>query len=457
MDIEKLKSRYASLINEAKTKAAEFGDEPMPKEKADEITGLLGQADEIKAQIDAMQRISAGEAYLDEPAGTKAAHLGFRQSGPGEGDADVDEKAWRELEVKAGPHYNPIIRKVRYNVPVAVQKKGYSGAFEGYLRKGFDGVGPNDRKALTEATDSAGGYLVPEDMQAGIIAKVATIATVRMFARVIQTSRDIAKLTRRKYTANNQYTAGGRLTWTGETPSSSTVHRVTDQVYGEINAPVHTAMASQLISRDLLEDAAFDVQGDSEQMLSEAFGLGENATFWTGTGANQPRGMLIDLSDTTNWDAAIYLAATADTFTADEVIEVAYALPAQYERNARWFMTKSTEKTVRQLKGSDNNYLWPIVTQVGGLGVAERELLGFPTERDEFMHNVSDSDNTTTYPLVLGDLMGYTVVDRVGLSIQRNDFLYMETNQVLLLGRKRVGGQLLEAYKFSLLRTVNST
>jgi len=49
------------------------------------------------------------------------------------------------------------------------------------------------------------------------------------------------------------------------------------------------------------------------------------------------------------------------------------------------------------------------------------------------------------------------VVDRVGLSIQRLDELYAETNQVLLLAKKRVGGQLVEAYRLSLLKTVNST
>ena len=42
-------------------------------------------------------------------------------------------------------------KEYRFFVPLAVQKKGYAPAFEGYLRKGWEGLGPNDKKALTEA------------------------------------------------------------------------------------------------------------------------------------------------------------------------------------------------------------------------------------------------------------------------------------------------------------------
>jgi HK97 family phage major capsid protein len=318
-------------------------------------------------------------------------------------------------------------------------------------------MGPNDRKALSESTDAAGGYLVPEDFHTELLKKVATIATVRMYARVIGTSRDIAKWPRVKYTTNNEYTSGMRLTWTGETPSSATVHRVTDQVFGEIAIPINTAMASQLQSADMIEDSAFDVLGISSDLLAEAFGLGENAEFWTGSGAGKPRGIITDASDTTNFDAAVTTAATADTIAADDVIDVCYALPAQYERNARWFMTKGTEKLVRKLQDTDGAYLWPIIAQVGGLGAAPDDLLGFPRTRDEFVDEISDGTTTTTYPMVFGDLSGYIIADRVGLSIKRDENLYAETNQVLLLGRKRVGGQLAEAYRLSLLKTVHST
>lgn len=459
MTLEELTKAYASKIAEAKKLREEWKGKELeiPQETANKIDALLGEADTIKVAIQREERLNAGDSFSHEPQNTKAAHHGWREAGPGEGDNPVDEKSFRSFEVGIMTPYGVEKKEFRYHVPLAVQAKNYNSAFEAYIRKGREDMGPNDRKALSEAVDSAGGYLVPEDVQAAIIRKVATAAVVRLYARVISTSRDLVKWMRRKYTTNNEYTSGIRMTWTGESPASATTHRVTDQVYGELLIPINTAMASQLLSADLLEDSAFDVLGDSSMQFGEAFALGENAQFWSGSGAGVPRGIITDASDTTNWDAAVTTAATANTIAADDVIDVCYALPAQYERGARWFMTKQTEKAIRKLQDTDGGYLWPIISAVGGLGPAPRMLLDFPTERDEAVDEISDASNTTTYPMIFGDLGAYVVADRVGLSIQRNDSLYSELNQVLLLARKRVGGQLAEAYRLSLLKTVNST
>lgn len=447
--VEELKAQYKAKVSEAKAL--------LSGGKVDEATARMGEADGIKAQIDLAERVQAGDNYLAEPAGTKAAHLGFRDALPGEGDALVDEKAFRTFEIAILTPRGVEKKEFRYHVPLAVQKKGYKAAFESYLRRGVAEMQPNDRKALTEGTDSAGGYLVPEDIQAGILKKLATMATVRRYARVIQTSRDVARFTRIKYTTNNEYTSGVRFTWTGETPAASTTARVTDQSFGSIAIPVHTAMASQLVSNDLIEDSAYDVLGISTDLFAEAFALGENATFWTGHGAGQPRGIVTDASDTTNWDANVINADTANTVIAQDVIDVCYGLPSQYELNARWFMNKATEKQIRSLTDTNGDYLWPVWGQVGNLGGVPRELMAFPLERDEFVDDISVEGSGATYPIVFGDLSGYTIVDRVGLSIQRNDQLYSETNNTLLLGRKRVGGNLTEAYRLSVLKTSTST
>lgn len=456
-ELEKLKKQYAAKIESAKTEMAAFGEKPIPKEDQERITALFGAADEIKAQIELVERRDAAEAYLDEPAGTKAAHLGFRPSGPDEGDADVDVKAWRSFEVKVPGKYGVETKTVRYHVPLAVQKKGYDASLEAYMRWGKDKLGPNDRKALAEAADASGGYLVSEDMQTNILKKIATMATVRQFARVVTTSSNMIAWPRINYSTDNLYSSGVRLTWTGETPSSATAHRVTDQVFGEFNIPVHTAMASQLLSVDLLMDSAFNVQSIAEESFAEAFALGENSAFWSGSGAGQPRGILVDAGDTTNFDAQVTVAATADAIEADDLVDTFYALPTQYERNARWFWKKATEQIIFKIKDADSDYIWQPAMSRGLAPGAPGELMGSPFVRDELVDGISDSDNTTTYPVVYGDLMAYAIVDRVGLSVQRLDELYAETNQALLLGKKRVGGQLVESYRLSLLRTVNST
>lgn len=447
-DVFNLQKQAKTALDAAKALQSEWSvkTESMPKEVADQIAGHLGRVDELKARIDVAEKLYGHEQWMNQPGGTTAAHLGWREAAPEEGNMPVDEKAWREVEYT-------VLRKDatlglvheekrahRYHVPLAVQKKGYAPAFEGYLHRGFNDLGPNDKKTLSEGLDSAGGFTVPEDFHAQMIKKMMTQATIRSLAMVATTSRDIATWPKIHYTTDNKYTSGARVTWTGESPSSSTVHRVTDPVFGQYSIPIHTAMASLPLTNNLIEDSAFDIAGISSDILAEAFTLDENDAFINGNGVARPMGILTQVGGD---GPAATNSGTASLLTADGLISLWGAQPSQYERNSVWLFSKATEMAIRKLKNADNDYLWPIVTSQGNLGVHPRELLGFPTMRDEFMPAVA----ANAYPIIFGDLSGYLVLDRVGFSIQRLTELYAETNITLLLARKRVGGQTIQPWK----------
>ena len=451
MDIDtvKIRSLMESKLSAAQAIQLEWQgkDEGMPTDVQAKVTGLLGEFDGLKAQLDLANRTADHDSYMNDPANrSKTQKAEWREAGPGEGEAAIDPAAWRELEIKTirmdALFGMPIADTltIRYHVPLVVQKKGYAPAFENYLRKGISDLGPQDRKTLTEGSDAAGGFLTPEDYQTELIRKMATQATIRQRARVGTTSRDIAKWPKLNYTTDDKYTSGVRITWTGESPSSSTVHRVTDPVFGLYSVPIHTAMASMPISNDLIEDSAFDIVGISSDLMSEAFSLGENDAFLNGSGIGRPMGLLTQV----NGDGpASVSSGTASLLTADGVIDLAYALPAQYEANAIWVMAKATEKAIRKLKTTQNEYIWPMNSPMGGFAPAPKELLGFPTLRDEFMPAVA----ANAYPILFGDLRGYLVLDRVGISVQRLSELYAETNITLLLARKRLGGQTIEPWR----------
>lgn len=446
MNSAKLRELYAAKLAEARQLASQWqGKEAeCPKEITDKISALLGQADEIKARLDLALRVEAGEQYLEDPQATKAAHLGWRTAGPDEGDVEFDAKSWREVEYK---DVFGLVRRLRYYVPLALQRneKLYSSAFEAYLRRAWDRIGPNDRKTLSEGTDSAGGFLVPPDVQGEIIKKVAANAAIRPLASVRETSRDTVLWPKIVYTADDRYTSGVRLKWTGEVPSSSSVHRATDPVFGVEQIPIHTAMASMPVTNDLLEDAAFNVIGLCTDLLAEAFALGEDDAFINGTGVGQPEGILTHPSASIiHTSGGMYVkSGSASALTADGLIDLESALPAQYERRAVWVMNKKTKGAIRKLKTSSGEYLWPVVPLVGQLGTASDTLLGYNVVKDEFMPDIA----ANAFPIIFGDLQGYLIADRVGLSIQVLRELYAETNITLLLARKRVGGQLIEPYR----------
>lgn len=450
MEAKDIRSKIDALMLEAaKIETAWEGkDVPMSAEDQASLSGILGKVDEWQAQFDLVKRKAENVKFMDEPESKPKATSGhWRSAAPGEGDADIDPSAWREIETKVvqvDPIFGvPIVvsRNVRYHVPLAVQQKGYSPAYESYLRKGTAEMGGTDRKTLSEGSDSAGGFLVPEDYQTELIKKIATMATIRSRARVATTGRDLAKWPKINYTTDDKYTSGVRLTWTGESPATSSVHRVTDPQFGLYSIPVHTAMASFPMSNDLIEDSAFDILGISSDLLAEAFTLDENAAFLTGNGSGRPMGLLTQVDGD---GPASVVSGSASTLLADGIIDLIYALPAQYEANAVTIMSKATEKVIRKLKDTANNYLWPIWHTVGNFGVAPRDLLGYPVIRDEFMPAIA----ANAYPVIHGDLKGYLVLDRVGLSIQRlTDSAYAELNLTGLLARKRVGGQTIEPWR----------
>jgi len=454
-----LRGQMELKLNEAQTLQSEWAekDEPMPVEVSEKITKMYGDFDSFKAQLDLVKGQQERDSFMNDPANEpKTADVSWRQTGPDEGNDPVDVKSWRSFSIKqvrVDPIYHvPVIDdiEIRYHVPLKVQKKGYNGAFESYIRNGYgENMGPNDRKTLTEGADSAGGFTVPEDYQTELIKKMATMATIRARARVATTSRDIAKWPKIHYTTDDKWTSGVRMTWTGESPASASTHRVTDPVFGLYSIPVHTAMASMPISNDLIEDSAFDIVGISSDLLAEAFTLGENTAFISGNGIGRPMGILTQVDGD---GPASVVSGSAGTLLADGLIDLAYALPAQYEGNATWTFAKSTEKVIRKLKDSNSDYLWPVWPQVGNFGVVSRELLGFPTMRDEFMPAIAAS----AYPIIFGDLRGYLVLDRVGISVQRLTEIYAETNVTLLLARKRLGGQTIEPWRLKVQKVAAS-
>jgi len=282
--------------------------------------------------------------------------------------------------------------------------------------------------------------LVPEDYHVELIKKVAGLTAIRPNARVVQTSRDVAKWPRVKYTTDDKYTSGVRLTWTGESPASSTTHRVTDPVFGLYVIPVHTAMASMPVSNDLIEDSAFDVVGISSDLIAEAFALGEDDAFLNGNGAARPMGLL---SQVDGDGPASIVSGSGSALTADGILDLYFGLPAQYRAKAKWYMNSATQKAIEKLKDSQNRYIISSLVN-GSLATPQFDnIKGKPIQIDEFAPDIA----ANAYPLLFGDLNGYMICDRVGLSVQRLSEIYAETNVTLLLARKRVGGQLVESWR----------
>lgn len=242
---------------------------------------------------------------------------------------------------------------------------------------------------------------------------------------------------------NNCYTTGMRVTWTGEIPATSTTHRATEPVFGQVRIPIYTAMMSLPITLDLLEDSAVNLEAWLEDKFFETYELLLDNMIVNGTGVGQPTGILLNPGGANQ--PAVVASGHATQLTADGIINLGWSLPEQYDDDAVWIMNKTnTGRQVALLKDAEDRYLWSMGTHDSGLSppIRGRELLGSPVIFSGFMPNVA----ANAYPIIYGSLRGLYVVRKVGFSVQVLRELYAETNQVLLLARFRLGAVLAEEW-----------
>jgi HK97 family phage major capsid protein len=309
------------------------------------------------------------------------------------------------------------------------------------LDQGVDDIS-SFRATMVEAADTLGGYLVPVDFQMRMIEKLARLTVMRGRASQMNTSRDRVEMPEATG-GDGIYTSPVRVTWVDETP---TVGQLTPNyvTFGLRGINVHTAMAETPISRNLLEDIAFDIEGYLSRKLAEAVALDEDKQFLIGNGVGKPRGILP--GGVNGFPLTQVVTGSASAVTWNGLIDTTYGLDAQYRVNGVWMANKATYNAIAKLQDSTSgNYLWNPFQFEGGEGDTRvRTLLGYPCIENEWMPSVA----ANAIAMLFGDLSAYQIVDRLGMTVERYlDSQTARQNLVYFVMRRRLGGELVESWK----------
>lgn len=191
------------------------------------------------------------------------------------------------------------------------------------------------------------------------------------------------------------------------------------------------------VSKQLVEDAAYDVEGEIRNAFAEDIGIKEGAAFIAGDGIGKPKGILKAAGITEVISGA---AGTLGANPGDLLIEVYSRLPTAYAQNGAWLMNRKTLATVRKLKDASGAYLWQPSLAVG----QPATILGRP------IIEAVDADDVGAgkYPIVFGDFSGYRIVDRVGVSVLVDPFSRAKNGITVFHCRKRVGGDVTNPDRF---------
>ncbi|WP_311028211.1 phage major capsid protein [Mesorhizobium koreense] len=306
-------------------------------------------------------------------------------------------------------------------------------AFIEFARKGVERMEQKAVAALTVSTDSQGGYLAPEAFANEILKKIVEFSPIRQYARVMSISAPEIKIPRKL--------TGSTAVWVSETGDRSQ----SDMTFEQVTLTPYEAAEYVDVSRQLLEDNAYNLEGELSADFAEAFGKAEATAFVTGDGTGKPNGLL---SATGISEIKSGNASTLGSDPASLIIGMFHSVPSVVAQKGVWLMNRNTLGTLRKLKDGDGRFIMIDPITAG----APVTLLGRPIVEATDMPDVA----ANAYPIMFGDLAGYRIVDRVGLTVQRDPFTQMTKGLVRFGAWKRVGGDVTNPDRFVKLKVATA-
>lgn len=314
-------------------------------------------------------------------------------------------------------------------------------AFTNWLKRGMDRLSGEDRAVMQSrfdaeaearaegiATGGAGGYLVPTGFWQNLVIAMKAYGGIQANANILDTA------------------SGQPMQW----PSADDTGNV-GAILGEntqvsqqdiaftqktLNAYTYTSKLV-LVSLQLIQDSAFDVDTFVEGRLAERIGRATAQHFATGTGTSQPQGLVTGLVAANSGSQVLTLSTgSATTFSADNLIDLVHKVDPAYRQSgrARFVLNDTSIAIIRKLKDNQGRYLWQPDYIAGG----DRDaILGYPYTVDQGL----DSPAASKYPVVFGDIYAAYVIRRaLGLTLMRLTERYADYLQVGFLGFARFDG-----------------
>ena len=289
-----------------------------------------------------------------------------------------------------------------------------------YKQSMIDALRSNFRRVsdvLQEGVDADGGYLVPEEYDTRLIEGLKEENIFRGISTIIKTGGERKINIAASTPAAAWIEEGGALTFG-------------DATFDQINLDAHKLHVAVKVTEELLYDNVFNLENYIMDKFSKALANAEEDAFLNGDGVGKPLGIFA----ATGGGQVGVTAASTTAITADEVINLIYALKRPYRKNAKFIVNDQTLAVLRKLKDGNGAYMWQPSLQIG----EPDRLLGYPIYTSAYVPAILAGKPVIAF----GDFSYYNIGDRGVRSFQELKELYAGNGMIGYVAKERVDGKL---------------
>ena len=304
----------------------------------------------------------------------------------------------------------------------------------------FRTASPDETKAMQEGTDNEGGYFVPEEF----INQTFSIPDAPGGQL-----RD--KCTVVRVTGKDGYlpTLAG-TTFTGIAEEAAFTSVETTPTVGAVNFTTAKYGSLIRVSDELLADSIPNLPNLLSGIFGTAWGRKSQAMITGGNGTATYQG-IVNGTDGAAASTTFYTMANAASIVAADIVGAYFDGPAQYRGSEgfAWVFTSEVGALINSVG----------VTAAGVHAISDLTnapdafLMGRPVVYTDVTGNALGTSITSTEKVgVAGDFKSFMIFERAGISVRRNDSLYMGNGQVGFFATARGDGRMAVADAFRILR-----
>jgi HK97 family phage major capsid protein len=294
-------------------------------------------------------------------------------------------------------------------------------------------------KDLSGGTAGSGLELLPTEFHSDIIDKV------KADPRALRNMCTVVPVTFRNGTWPVGAT-GISLTW--ESSDTNTLTE-TAPTFSSLTYSVSRIDGYTAIARDLLSDTPINLYDYLTKQYAKAFVKAENLAIMTGTGTNQPTG-IVNTSGIIS--VACENAATTNVLACDDLMALPFNVDVTWRDGGAYFVNTSIVRQMKLFKDSMGRYLWVdgdilkgVPPTFNGYPVYEFSAI-FPT-------NLTVNSKTTCTEVLFGNLEYYYLFDKneMGSEINTQSDQAFKNHEALVKMWERIDGKLSNPGTFALL------